>query len=101
MTTQKVLDEQQFLDIAAALRQRIVGDAELKGEGKRFTLTVLDGLISSVKVHGARQHGLTKKMLMVAMTVFKKMFDDPANTDEEKAVLDSLLVMVLHGIKAR
>jgi hypothetical protein len=97
----KILDEEDFLKQAELIHKQVAANDKLTSEGKRATLTVLDGIVRSVKVHGARQHGITKKMLKVALTVFAKMSDDKRHSPEKLAVLRSLTMIVLEGIKVK
>ena len=97
----KVLDEEAFIKQAESIHKQIQNSDKVTSEGKRATLTVLDGIIKSVKVHGARQHGITKKMLKIALAVFAKMADDKRHSAEQLAVLRSLTMITLEGIKAK
>lgn len=96
----KILDEEAFIKQAESIHKQILSSDKVTSEGKRATLTVLEGIIKSVKVHGARQHGITKKMLKVALTVFAKMADDKRYSPEKLAVLRSLVMITIEGIKA-
>jgi len=97
----KVLGEEDFLKNAESIHKQIRNNDKLTSEGKRAALTILDGIMKSVKVHGARQHGITKKMLKVALTVFAKMAEDKRYSPEKVAVLRSLVMITLEGIKAK
>ncbi|MEA5091150.1 hypothetical protein SDC9_35155 [bioreactor metagenome] len=97
----KILGEEDFLRQAELIHKQVAANDKLTSEGKRATLTVLAGIVKSVKVHGARQHGITKKMLKVALTVFAKMADDKRHSAEQLAVLRSLTMITLEGIKAK
>lgn len=98
---EKVLDEKEFLVLGNKLRQKLVDSKKLTGEGKRYSITVLDAIMKSVKVHGARQHGLTKKMLQVAMTVYAKLAEDKRRSEDERAVLKALVMMTLTAIRQK
>jgi len=92
------IDEEGFLAISEIIREKIKKSADLKPEGKSTTLEVLDAIVRSVKAHGVKQHGLTKKKKQVALTVFEKMSKAEDNTEEEKAVFNALVVITFQGI---
>ena len=96
---EKILDEKEFLVLAEKLRQKLVESKKLTGEGKKCSITVLDAIVNSVKVHGARQHGLTKEMLKVAMTVYGKLAEDKRRSEDERAVLKALVFMTIKAIQ--
>ena len=88
---QREIGEEEFLEVASVIREKIKNSAEIKQDGKNATLEVLDALVRSVKAHGVKQHGLTKKKKQIALTVFEKMSKAEDNTEEEKAVFNSLV----------
>ncbi|MEG0797884.1 MAG: hypothetical protein RSC56_02640 [Acidaminococcaceae bacterium] len=91
---------EEFLELAAVIREKIRTSEELTAEGKKATLAVLDGVTQSVKAHGVRQHGLTKKIKRVALTVFERLSKDTTNTERETAVYQALLVMTWEGLRS-
>ena len=95
---QREMGEEEFLEVAAAVREKIKNSSELKQEGKNIALEVLDAIIRSVEAHGVKQHGLTKKKKQIALTVFEKMSKLEDNTEEEKAVFNSLVFITFQGI---
>ena len=95
---QKEMGEEEFLNVAASVREKIKCSSELKQDGKSAALEVLDAIIRSVKAHGVKQHGLTKKKKQIALTVFEKMSKSADNTEEEKAVFNSLVFITFQGI---
>ncbi|MHC1718034.1 MAG: hypothetical protein AB9883_05215 [Acidaminococcaceae bacterium] len=95
---QREMGEEEFLEVAEAVREKIKNSSELKQDGKNTTLEVLDAIVRSVKVHGVKQHGLTKKKKQIALTVFEKMSKLEDNTEEEKAVFNSLIFITFQGI---
>ena len=95
---QKEMGEEEFLNVAASVREKIKCSPELKQDGKSAALEVLDAIIRSVKAHGVKQHGLTKKKKQIALTVFEKMSKAEDNTEEEKAVFNSLVFITFQGI---
>jgi len=95
---QKEMGEEEFLNVAASVREKIKCSSELKQDGKSAALEVLDAIIRSVKAHGVKQHGLTKKKKQIALTVFEKMSKAADNTEEEKAVFNSLVFITFQGI---
>ena len=95
---QKEMGEEEFLNVAASVREKIKCSSELKQDGKSAALEVLDAIIRSVKAHGVKQHGLTKKKKQIALTVFEKMSGAADNTEEEKAVFNSLVFITFQGI---
>ncbi|HIU64017.1 MAG TPA: hypothetical protein IAB06_03110 [Candidatus Avacidaminococcus intestinavium] len=94
----KELEEQDFLRIANDLREKIKKAENIKNEGKQNTLEVLDAVVRSVKAHGVSQHGLTKKKKRVALTVFERMSKAEEISQEEKAVLETLVYVTFQGI---
>ncbi|MDD4085255.1 MAG: hypothetical protein GX084_01915 [Acholeplasmataceae bacterium] len=92
------LDEREFLEVAAAIREKIRKSPELKADGKSAALEVLDAIARSVEAHGVRQHGLTKKKKQVALTVYERLSRDEENTREEKTVLEALVAITFQGI---
>lgn len=92
------MDGPEFIQVAEIIRERIKTAADLKPEGRSISLEVLAAIVRSVKVHGVRQHGLTKKKKQIALAVFEKMLKDEVNTAEEKAVLETLVVVTFQGI---
>ena len=68
---QREMGGEEFLEISTVIREKIKNSPELKQEGKNATLEVLDAIIRSVKAHGVKQHGLTKKKKQIALTVFE------------------------------
>ena len=95
---QREMGEEEFLKVVASVREKIKNSSELKQDGKNTTLEVLDAIVRSVKVHGVKQHGLTKKKKQIALTVFEKMSKLEDNTEEEKAVFNSLIFITFQGI---
>lgn len=95
---QREIGEEEFLEVASVIREKIKNSAEIKQDGKNATLEVLDALVRSVKAHGVKQHGLTKKKKQIALTVFEKMSKAEDNTEEEKAVFNSLVFITFQGI---
>ena len=95
---QREMGGEEFLEISTVIREKIKNSAELKQDGKNITLEVLDAIIRSVKAHGVKQHGLTKKKKQIALTVFEKMSKAEDNTEEEKAVFNSLVFITFQGI---
>lgn len=95
---QREMGEAEFLEVVASVRAKIKNSTELKQDGKNTTLEVLDAIIRSVKAHGVKQHGLTKKKKQIALTVFEKMSGAADNTEEEKAVFNSLVFITFQGI---
>ena len=95
---QREIGEEEFIEVASVIREKIKNSAEIKQDGKNATLEVLDALVRSVKAHGVKQHGLTKKKKQIALTVFEKMSKAEDNTEEEKAVFNSLVFITFHGI---
>ena len=95
---QREIGEEEFIEVASVIREKIKNSAEIKQDGKNATLEVLDALVRSVKAHGVKQHGLTKKKKQIALTVFEKMSKAEDNTEEEKAVFNSLVFITLQGI---
>lgn len=95
---QREMGEEEFLEVAASIREKIKSSTELKPDGKSTTLEVLDAIIRSVKAHGVKQHGLTKKKKQIALTVFEKISKAEDNTEEEKAVFNSLVFITFQGI---
>ena len=95
---QREMGEEEFLKVAAVVREKIKNSSEIKQDGKNFTLEVLEAIIRSVEAHGVKQHGLTKKKKQIALTVFEKMSKAEDNTEEEKAVLNSLVFITFQGI---
>lgn len=95
---QREMGGEEFLEISTVIREKIKNSPELKQEGKNATLEVLDAIIRSVKAHGVKQHGLTKKKKQIALTVFEKMSKAEDNTEEEKAVFNSLAFITFQGI---
>lgn len=98
-TTEKVLGEEEFLLIAENIYTNIRKSADLKPDGKKATLEVLGGIIESVKAHGIKKHGLTKKKKQIALTVFERFSNDETLSEDEKAVYHALLVMTWEGIR--
>ena len=88
---QREIGEEEFLEVASVIREKIKNSAEIKQDGKNATLEVLDALVRSVKAHGVKQHGLTKKKKQIALTVFEKM-------SKAKAVFNSLVFITFQGI---
>ena len=86
---QREMGGEEFLEISTVIREKIKNSAELKQDGKNTTLEVLDAIIRSVKAHGVKQHGLT---------IFEKMSKAEDNTEEEKAVFNSLVFITFQGI---
>ena len=95
---QREIGEEEFIEVASVIREKIKNSAEIKQDGKNATLEVLDALVRSVKAHGVKQHGLTKKKKQIALTVFEKMSKAEGNTEEEKAVFNSLVFITFQGI---
>ena len=95
---QREIGEEEFIEVASVIREKIKNSAEIKQDGKNATLEVLDALVRSVKAHGVKQHGLTKKKKQIALTVFEKMSKAEDNTEEEKAVFNSLVFITFQGI---
>ena len=95
---QREIGEEEFIEVASVIREKIKNSAEIKQDGKNATLEVLDALVRSVKAHGVKQHGLTKKKKQIALTVFEKMSKAQDNTEEEKAVFNSLVFITFQGI---
>ena len=95
---QREMGEEEFLEVAAAVRGKIKNSSELKQDGKSITLEVIDAIIRSVEAHGVKQHGLTKKKKKIALTVFEKMGKAEDNTEEEKAVFNALVFITFQGI---
>ncbi|MGE4588365.1 MAG: hypothetical protein AB7E34_02140 [Acidaminococcaceae bacterium] len=95
---EREIGEAEFLEIATVIREKIKKSPELKQDGKTATLEVLDAIIRSVQAHGVQQHGLTKKKKQIALTVFEKMAKAEGNTEEEKAVFNSLVFITFQGI---
>jgi hypothetical protein len=90
---------EEFLAIAAKIRSDIKTSTLLKDSGRKDTLEVLDGIIESVKAHGIRKHGLTKKKKKVALTVFERLSREEGLTEKEVGVYNALLNITLLGIK--
>ena len=88
---QREIGEEEFLEVASVIREKIKNSAEIKQDGKNATLEVLDALVRSVKAHGVKQHGLTKKKKQIALTVFEKM-------SKAEAVFNSLVFITFQGI---
>lgn len=95
---QREIGEEEFIEVASVIREKIKNSAEIKQDGKNAALEVLDALVRSVKAHGVKQHGLTKKKKQIALTVFEKMSKAEDNTEEEKAVFNSLVFITFQGI---
>ena len=95
---QREIGEEEFIEVASVIREKIKNSAEIKQDGKNATLEVLDALVRSVKAHGVKQHWLTKKKKQIALTVFEKMSKAEDNTEEEKAVFNSLVFITFQGI---
>lgn len=96
---QKEIDEEEFLELAAGIHEKIKSSAALNVDGKSAALEVLEGIVNSVKAHGVRQHGLTKKKKQVALVVFEKMSKLQDNSEREKALYNMLVYITLEGIR--
>ena len=98
---QEILDEKDFFEEEVIIRRQILDNAKLTGAQKKNCLTVLEGVAKSVKVHGARQHGITKKMLADALTVFSTMAEDKRHTDKEIRMLKWLSYIIFQGMHVK
>lgn len=96
---ERIMDEAEFLQVTERLSQRIIGNGAVKQEDRSCALKVLRAIVVSVKAHGARQHGITKKMLQRALPVFGKMSEEKNNSEEEQAALKMLVMVTLEGIR--
>lgn len=94
----KVLGDEDFIRLSELIRKQVLGNGKLAGADKRAALTVLDGVVKSVKVHGARQHGINKKMLAKAFEIFGKMSEDKRHNEDELMVLRTLTVLIAEGM---
>ena len=95
---QREMGEEEFLEIAVSVREKIKKSTDLKSEGKSAALEVFDAIVRSVQAHGVKQHGLTKKKKQVALTIFERMSNAEDNTKEEKAVFNALVAITFQGI---
>ena len=98
---EKILDDADFLRLAEVIRKQVLANTKLAGASKRIALTVLDGVVKSVKVHGARQHGINKKMLATALQIFGKMSEDKRHNEDELMVLRALTVIIAESMHAK
>jgi len=98
---QEILEEKDFFEEEVIIRKQILDNAKLSGAQKKNCLTVLEGVSKSVKVHGARQHGITKKMLADALTVFSTMAEDKRHTDKEIRMLKWLSYIIFQGMHVK
>ena len=94
----KILDEKDFFEQEVIIRKQVLNNDKLAGAQKREALTVLDGISNSVKVHGVKQHGITKKMLKTALEVFGKMSDDKRHSEKELQFLRTITVIIMESL---
>ncbi len=97
----KVLDEKDFFEQEIVIRNQVLNNDKLTGTRKREALTVLTGISNSVKVHGVKQHGITKKMLKTALEVFGKMSDDKRHSEKELQFLRTITVLIMERLGIR
>ncbi len=97
----ELLDEADFFEQEIVIRKHILGSTKLQGGEKKCCLTVLEGVSKSVRVHGARQHGITKKMLRTAFEVFAKMAEDKRHNEKEIRMLKMLCMIILQGMNSK
>lgn len=94
----ELLDEKDFFEQEVVIRKHVLGSTKLTGPQKKCCLTVLEGVSKSVRVHGARQHGITKKMLQTAFEIFSKMAEDKRHNDKEIRMLKMLSYIIVQGM---
>lgn len=99
LTNEEEMGAEEFLVIAAKIRNDIKTSALLKDSGRKDTLEVLDGIVQSVKAHGIRKHGLTKKKKKIALTVFERLSREEGLDAKETEVYNTLLNITLLGIR--
>jgi hypothetical protein len=100
VTEPTILDEKDFFEQEVLIRKQILGNTKLEGSQKKASLTILDGISKSVKVHGVKQHGITKKMLRTAIDVFGKMSDDKRHSEKELQFLRTITVLIMESLNA-
>ena len=98
---QEILDEKDFFAEEVIIRKHVLDNAKLTGTQKRNCLTVLTGVSKSVKVHGARQHGITKKMLADALQIFSTMAEDRRHNEKEIRMLKMLCYIIVQGMHVK
>ena len=97
----EILDEKDFFDEEVIIRKQVLDNAKLTGAQKKNCLTVLSGVAKSVKVHGARQHGINKKMLTDALKVFLAMSEDNRHNEKELRMLKMLSYIIYQGMHVK
>jgi len=95
-----VLGEKDFFEQETIIRKQILSNTKLEGSQKKAALTILTGISKSVKVHGVKQHGITKKMLKTAMDVFGKMSDDKRHSEKELQFIRTITVLIMESLSA-
>ena len=96
---EKEIGEEEFLELAAGIHEKIKNSAALNVDGKSAALEVLGGIVNSVKAHGVSQHGLTKRKKQIALVVFEKMSKLEDNSEREKALYNMVVYITLEGIR--
>ena len=99
LANEEEMGAEEFLVIATKIRNDIRTSALLKDSGRKDALEVLDGIVESVKAHGIRKHGLTKKKKKIALTVFERLSREEGLNEQEVGVYNALLNITLLGIK--
>lgn len=97
----EILDEKDFFEQEVIIRKHVLGSTKLTGAEKKTCLTVLEGVSKSVKVRGARQHGITKKMLATSFEIFSKMAEDKRHNDKEIRMLKMLSYIIFQGMHSK
>jgi hypothetical protein len=97
----EILDEKDFFEEETVIRKQVLDNAKLTGPQKRNCLTVLTGVSKSVRVHGARQHGINKKMLKEAFDIFSTMAEDKRHNEKELRMLKMLCYIIVQGMHVK
>ena len=92
------LDTKEFIELSAGIKDKIKGNDIFNGIKKNNAIAILDAMVKSAKVNGLRQHGITKKKLKDAFEVYATLMDEKSNTDEERAVYNTFLLLTLAAI---